>query len=274
MTGANALELAVSRLRAAGVADPARDARILLVSALGIERSRLTLVVANDLLPATQAAYEALVTSRADRQPVSQIIGHREFFGRRFKVTTDVLDPRPDTERLIEAALDKPFGRALDLGTGSGCILLTLLAECPDATGLGVDTSSAALAVARANAKTLKLDERAVFAPSDWFAGVEGCFDLIVANPPYISAAEMNGLEPEVRNWEPRIALTPEGDGLDAYRAITKDVGRFLGKGGRVLLEIGPTQGGAVISMFQAHGFATCRVLQDLDGRDRVVEAT
>lgn len=274
MTGAKALELAVSRLRAAGVADPARDARILLVSALGIERSRLTLVVTDDLLPATQIAYEALITSRADRQPVSQIIGYREFFGRKFKVTTDVLDPRPDTERLIEAALDKPFGRVLDLGTGSGCILLTLLAECPDATGLGVDTSSAALAVARANAKTLKLDERAVFAPSDWFAGVEGCFDLIVANPPYISAAEMNGLEPEVRNWEPRIALTPEGDGLDAYRAITKDVGRFLGKGGRVLLEIGPTQGRAVISMLQAHGFATCRVLQDLDGRDRVVEAT
>lgn len=268
MTGARALALAVSRLRAAGVDDPARDARVLLANVLGIDRSRLTLVLQDEF--AMEDAFESAIAARAARQPVAQIIGRREFYGREFIVTSDVLDPRPDTERLIEVALDGAFSSVLDLGTGSGCILLTLLAE-RDATGVGVDVSGGALDVAQRNGERLAVN--ASFVQSDWFAGVTGMFDLIVSNPPYITAAEMNDLSPEVANWEPRIALTPEGDGLDAYRIIAARAGDFLHPKGRLIVEIGPTQGAAVQGLMAKAGFGHCQLFQDMDGRDRVVLA-
>ncbi|MGR3571678.1 N5-glutamine methyltransferase family protein, partial [Brevirhabdus sp.] len=161
--------------------------------------------------------------------------------------------------------------RVLDLGTGSGCILLSLLAETPDATGLGVDLSPAALRVAQANADALGLTRRAALRVSDWLAQVSGRFDLIVANPPYVTAAEFDTLDPEPRLWEPRAALTPGGDGLDAYRVIARDVVPFLRPGGRLLLEIGPAQGAAVCDLLERAGLRGARVAQDLDGRDRVV---
>jgi len=270
-TAAQAMVTATARLRAAGVPDPARDARLLLAHAARIEASRVTLIAPEDLAPDIAERYEQLIALRAIRVPVSHLLGERAFYGRRFKVSGDVLDPRPETECLIEAALAAPFQHVLDLGTGSGCILVTLLAEQRDATGVGVDLSEAACLQASANAVLHRVQTRADIRQSDWFQTVEGRYDLIVANPPYIALDEMPGLSAEVRDHEPKMALTDGGDGLGAYRQIAKDVSRFLQPGGRVLVEIGPTQAAAVAALFEQAGLWHMRVVQDLDGRDRVV---
>ncbi|GAB4269961.1 MAG: peptide chain release factor N(5)-glutamine methyltransferase [Pararhodobacter sp.] len=273
MTRAEALRAASARLATAGIDDPVRDTRLLLAHAAGIEAGRLSLHLAEAMTKDEARRFEAAVARREARVPVSQITGRRAFWGRMFRVTADVLDPRPETETLIAAALEAPFARVLDLGTGSGAILLTLLAERREATGLGVDLSEAALAVARSNAVALGVGERADLERSDWFGAVEGRFDLIVSNPPYIAEAEMPGLSPEVRLHEPRMALTPGGDGLGAYRAIAAGVAGAMAPGGRLLLEIGPTQGEAVRAMLMDAGLRDVRILPDLDGRDRVVAA-
>ncbi|NIZ60739.1 peptide chain release factor N(5)-glutamine methyltransferase [Sedimentitalea sp. CY04] len=270
-TAAQAMVAATARLRAAGVPDPARDARVLLAHAARIEASRVTLIAPEDLASDIAERYEQLIALRAIRVPVSHLLGEREFYGRRFKVSGDVLDPRPETECLIEAALSVPFHRVLDLGIGSGCILVTLLAEQQDATGLGVDLSEAACLQASANAVLHRVEARADIRQSDWFKAVDGKFDLIVSNPPYIALTEMPDLSVEVREHEPEMALTDGGDGLGAYRQIARDVGKFLTPGGRVLVEIGPTQAAAVAAMFEQAELRMIRVVQDLDGRDRVV---
>lgn len=272
-TASAALRAAVARLTAAGVDGAARDARLLLAAALGVAPDRLALHLADPLPPEVADRFETHLQDREARRPVAQIVGRRLFWGRPFRVTRDTLDPRPETETLVAAALDEPFSRVLDLGTGTGCILLTVLAERPGATGVATDMSEAALAVARQNAADLGLSDRAEFRRADWFAGVDGAFDLILSNPPYIAAAEMAGLAPEVRDWEPPGALSPGGDGLAAYRAIAAGAGPHLSAGGRLLVEIGPTQGAAVAALFAAAGLRDLRVLPDLDGRDRVVAA-
>lgn len=271
MTIAQMLAAAVQRLKAANVPDAANDARLLLAFALDIDRGRLTLVLPDDAPADAQTHYEKFITARITRQPVAQIIGQREFYGRSFTVTPDVLDPRPDTELLVQAALSAPFDTVLDLGTGSGCILLTLLSENVCATGRGMDCSEAAILVARGNATSLGLNERCDFAISDWFSKVTGQFDLIVSNPPYITDAEMADLSPDVRDWEPLIALTPGGDGLAAYRQITAAAMAHLNVGGRLIVEIGPTQAADVQALFSTAGFDGITCLQDIDGRDRVV---
>ncbi|OIQ43478.1 MAG: protein-(glutamine-N5) methyltransferase, release factor-specific [Roseobacter sp. MedPE-SWde] len=273
LTAAQAMAAAAARLRAAGVEDPARDARILLAHAARIEASRVTLIAPEDLEPEVAERYEQLIALRAIRVPVSHLLGEREFYGRRFKVSKDVLDPRPETETLIEAALAEPFERVLDLGLGSGCILVTLLAESPQATGLGVDLSEAACLQASANAILHRVESRIDIQQSDWFSNVTGRFDLIVSNPPYIALDEMADLSPEVRQHEPDMALTDGGDGLGAYRALAAGVRAHLRSDGRLCLEIGPTQGQAVAAMMQQAGLTNIAVLPDLDGRDRVVFA-
>jgi len=270
-TAAQAMAAAAARLRAAGVDDPARDARVLLAHAARIEAARVTLIAPEELDPEIAERYEKLIALRAIRVPVSHLIGERQFYGRRFKVSGDVLDPRPETETLIEAALAEPFSRVLDLGVGSGCILVTLLAERVEATGVGVDLSEAACLQASANAVLHRVQGRAEILQSDWFSNVEGRFDLIVSNPPYIAAEEMPGLSEEVRRHEPEMALTDGGDGLGAYRAIAAHVAEHLTPGGRLLVEIGPTQAAAVSAILAQAGLADIRVVQDLDGRDRVV---
>ncbi len=273
MTPHAALPGAVARLAAAGVPDAARDARLLLAYAMGIGADRLTLHLHDSLTPDTARRFDAALGARETRQPVAQIIGRRCFWGRDFAVTADVLDPRPDTESLIVEALAAPFARVLDLGTGSGAIGLTLLAERPQATAVLTDLSAPALAVARGNAQRLDVIARATFLASDWFAALGGRFDLIASNPPYIAEAEMRHLAPDVREHEPRMALTPGGDGLDAYRAICAGAGRHLSPGGRIVLETGPAQGAAVRALLAVAGFQAIRILPDLDGRDRVVAA-
>ncbi|MEH7827014.1 peptide chain release factor N(5)-glutamine methyltransferase [Gemmobacter sp. JM10B15] len=273
MTGAAAFRAGVAQLQAAGIADPARDVRLLLAHAMGISADKVMLALHDPLPDAVAAALEACLSARANRQPVSQITGQRQFWGRDFIVTPDVLDPRPETETLIAAALDQPFTRLLDLGTGSGAILLTLLAERPAATGLGADLSPDALVVAAANAEALGLAHRAQVIQSDWWAAITGRFDLIVSNPPYIALDEMAGLAPDVRDHEPHMALTDGADGLSAYRAIAAGALAHLAPGGRLMVEIGPIQGAAVASFFVAAGFCDVVVLPDFDGRDRVVSA-
>jgi release factor glutamine methyltransferase len=270
---AEALAPAVARLAAAGVEGAARDARVLLAHALGVAPDRLTLHLPDEMTEPQMRTYEEAVAARAGRQPVAQIIGRRLFWGLPFRVTRDTLDPRPETEVLVAAALERPFHKILDLGTGTGCILLSCLKCMPTAQGVGVDVSPAALDVARGNSTTLGLDRRASFLRSDWFQQVSGAFDLIISNPPYIAAAEMPGLAPDVRDWEPHLALTPGGDGLDAYRAIARGAGARLVPGGRLVVEIGPTQASAVSGMFRSAGLDAILVLPDLDGRPRVVSA-
>jgi release factor glutamine methyltransferase len=270
----DALRLAVPRLAAAGVEDAARDARVLLAHALGVAADRMTLHLPDEMTEPQTQAYEEALQAREARQPVAQITGRRLFWGQWFRVTRDTLDPRPDTETLVAEALTQPFLKVLDLGTGTGCILLSCLKGMPMARGVGVDVSEVALAVAAENSWDLGLQARAKFVQSNWFDKVSGAFDLIVSNPPYIAADEMPALAPEVRDWEPHLALTPGGDGLGAYRAIARGALARLMPGGRLLVEIGPTQGAAVSALFAAAGMDGIRVLPDMDGRDRVVSAT
>lgn len=273
MTGADALRGAIARLKDGGLLDPARDARLLLAHAMQIGADRLTLHLPDTLSDTALERFDDAIDARLQRQPVSQITGQRAFWGHSFVVTPDVLDPRPETECLIAKALEAPFERVLDLGTGSGAILLSLLAERPDATGLGGDISHAALSVAKRNRQRLDLNDRAEFVASNWFETIKGKFDLIVSNPPYIGADEMDGLEPETRDWEPHLALTPGGDGLAPYRIIAAQAGNFMTRNARILLEIGPTQGRKVSEFLSNAGFENVTVLPDFDDRDRVVSA-
>ena len=264
---------ATARLRAAGIPDPARDARLLLAHAASVDAARITLIAPEDIAPDIEERFDRLIALRAVRVPVSQLIGERAFYGRGFKISREVLDPRPETETLIEAALARPFERVLDLGIGSGCILVTLLAERGSATGVGVDISEAACLQASANAVQLGVADRAHIAMSNWFEAVEGRFDLIVANPPYLAAHEMAGVQPELQDHEPHIALTDGADGLSAYRVIASSAQGYLTAEGRVLVEIGATQGPDVTRIFQQNGWAEVSILQDLDRRDRVISA-
>jgi len=252
------LEGATARLHEAGIAAAQAEARLIWAQAAGG--------------PAGPEGFEDMIAQRAARIPMSHILGWRDFYKHRFAVSADVLDPRPETETLIEAALQAPFARVLDLGTGSGCIVISLLAARPEATGLGTDLSPRALAVARDNASRIGVDARLDLAESDWFEGVAGRFDLIVSNPPYIAVSEMGDLSPEL-SFEPRMALTDGADGLSVYRLIAGNAARHLAPGGRLLVEIGHRQGTDVVEIFQTAGLRAVCVLRDLDGRDRIVSA-
>lgn len=261
----------IARLTDAGIIGPERDARALMAHALGIRPDRLLMHLADDVSQEVADRFDAAIARRATREPVSHITGVRQFYGRDFTVSKDALDPRPETEILIVEALKAPFDRVLDLGTGTGCILLTLLAENKTATGLGVDASADALQVATQNANQLNLTDRAEFQKSDWFSNVTQQFDLIVSNPPYIAMSEMPDLSPEVQGYEPHMALTDFSDGLSAYRTICAQAGAYLAPKGRLLVEIGPTQAHDVHIYMKKAGFESIRCLTDFDGRDRVI---
>ncbi|CAN0077220.1 MAG: protein-(glutamine-N5) methyltransferase, release factor-specific [Mameliella sp.] len=275
--GSDLLSRATARLTEAEVPDPGRDARRLMAHVLKVPPGRLTLFLPEPVDPAMEVVYLTIVERRAERVPVSHLIGRRAFYGRDFLVTPEVLDPRPETETLIEVVLTEPFATVLDLGTGSGCILLTLLAERESAVGVGTDVSTAALNVAYWNRNALDLQHRADLREGSWYAALEANedqFDLIVSNPPYIAVNEMPFLSPEVREHEPRLALTDEADGLTAYRAILSGLTAHLSPGGRLVVEIGASQGMAVSRLFSEAGLRGVRVIPDIDGRDRVVLGT
>jgi release factor glutamine methyltransferase len=268
-------------LRQQGIATPELDARLLVCHAAGIGREAYMTAPLSALTRAASSRLATYVRRRLQGEPVSRILGFREFFGRRFVLDANVLDPRADTETLVEAALgvvDRNGWRGrscelLDLGTGSGAILVTLLAELPLARGVGTDASAAALSVARANARRLKVDDRARFVAADWLDPIVGTFDLIVANPPYIEAAELAGLPREVQH-DPRIALDGGADGLQAYRRIAGRAGQILRPGGMVLLEIGAGQANAVLGLLREAGLEAGNwVWSDLAGHPRCVGA-
>ncbi|MGB3243719.1 MAG: peptide chain release factor N(5)-glutamine methyltransferase [Sulfitobacter sp.] len=272
-TAAQAMAAAAARLRAAGVPDPARDARMLLAHAASVDAARVTLIAPEEIAPDIAERFEHLIALRAIRVPVSQLVGARAFYGRDFRISRDVLDPRPETETLVEAALAVPFSRVLDLGIGSGCILVTLLAERPDASGIGADLSEAACLQASANAVLHGVQARCQIIQSDWFDAVDGRFDLIVSNPPYLAAEEMRDVAPELKQHEPEMALTDGGDGLSAYRIIAHAAQGYLSANGQVMVEIGWQQGDAVIAIFKDAGWGRITLAHDLDGRARVVSA-
>lgn len=272
-TAAQAMAAAAARLRAAGVPDPARDARLLLAHAASVDASRVTLIAPEEIAPEIAERYENLVSLRAVRVPVSHLVGARAFYGRDFRISRDVLDPRPETETLIELALNEPFKRVLDLGLGSGCILVTLLAERADARGTGVDLSEPACLQASANAVLHGVQDRAEIYKSDWFEAVEGRYDLIVSNPPYLGQDEMAQVAPELARHEPQMALTDGGDGLSVYRIIADHAQSYLTPTGRVMVEIGWQQGDAVQAIFISAGWGHVTLAHDLDGRARVVSA-
>ena len=255
-------------LKTAGIENPVREARQLWEASF----PRRYVDYEKAMSGGRALDFRALIARRAAREPMSHLTRRRDFYEHRFEVSADVLDPRPDTETLVIAALEKPFERVLDLGTGSGCILLSILAARKNAVGFGTDLSEAALKVARRNFERLELavEDRAGFLRSDWYQDVEGVFDLIVSNPPYIAADEMLGLSPEL-SFEPRMALTDEGDGLSCYRIIAEGAPEHLNAGGWMMVEIGPTQAVDVVAMFEAAGLENVAIQHDLDGRDRVI---
>ncbi|NOR63221.1 MAG: peptide chain release factor N(5)-glutamine methyltransferase [Rhodobacteraceae bacterium] len=258
-------------LGAAGIEGPERDARVLLAHVMDIDQAGL-MARMNDTLPQSVLyGMDRVVAVRSLHQPVSHITGKRGFWNHEFLVNSDVLDPRPDTETLVAAALEQPFNTVLDLGTGSGAIVLSLLAERPQAMGVATDISAKALDTARRNAGRIGVADRVQFKESDWFESVSGQFDLIVSNPPYIADSEMQSLAPEVRDWEPHLALTPGGDGLSAYRHIAQGLKAVLAPGGRAFFEIGYRQAIDVNEIFTKAGFTQLKVLPDMSGHDRVI---
>lgn len=265
------LERATRRLAEAGCETPQLDARLLLQSATGLSREEMILDPARLIAPDAVERFLRFIEQRETREPVSRILGEREFYGRAFRVTPDVLDPRPDTETLIDAALARMPDRAtiLDLGTGSGAIAVTLLAERPDASGTATDVSPAALAVAKSNAERHGILPRLSLAEGSWFSPVTGRFDIIASNPPYIPAADIEGLSPDVRNFDPLLALVGGADGLDPYRAIASGAAAYLAEGGHVLVEIGSGQADDVEMIFAAAGFRAESRHSDLGGHVR-----
>lgn len=265
------LDRATRRLAEAGCDTPQLDARLLLESATGLSREEIILEPSRQVARSEAERFLSFIARRESREPVSRILGEREFYGRVFHVTPDVLDPRPDTETLIAAALERmpASARILDLGTGSGAIAVTLLAERPDASGVATDVSPAALAVAQSNAELNGVSERLCLLQGSWFSPVTGRFDIIASNPPYIPERDIAGLSPDVRNFDPRLALVGGADGLDPYRAIASGAAAHLAAGGQVLLEIGAGQAEDVDAIFAASGFRAEGRYSDLGGHSR-----
>lgn len=272
MTYREAVEFGTKCLTDAGVPDAALDAWYLLQMVCRIERSYYYVHGEEDITQDAQKEYEIAVQKRAEHIPLQYIIGEQEFMGLRFKVNSNVLIPRQDTETLVEQVLKivKPGMKVLDLCTGSGCVLISVLKNAPELTGMGSDISKTALLVAKENAKLHEVD--AEWVRSDLFDNITETFDVIMANPPYIPTGGILSLMPEVRDFEPENALDGGTDGLDFYRKIAGQVKDYLNPGGYVYMEIGYDQGEAVSELMRNAGFTEVEVIKDLARNDRVVK--
>jgi release factor glutamine methyltransferase len=277
----------VNRLKttfgAAGIPSPQLDARLIVQHATGLSHEQL--IAAGERRPTEieLRLIEELAVRRLAREPVSRLLGEREFYGRRFWISAATLDPRPETEILVDAALHMARGcrtgaeglRVADLGTGSGAIIVTLLAELPLAGGAASDISADALEVAQKNALRHKVADRLELLQGSWFDRLTGTYDLIVSNPPYVAEKELGALPPEVRLYDPREALDGGKDGLSAYRRIARDARRHLRIGGHLVLEIGRGQEGQVTKIVRDHGLRpSCKIpafTPDLSGIVRVL---
>jgi release factor glutamine methyltransferase len=281
-TAAAARRALAEKLRQAGIDSAEADARLLTAHALGIDRAKLMADGERTLTADETAAIDALAARRLKREPVARIFGAKEFWSLRLQISPAVLVPRPETETVVEAALaavarDRSRTeklRLLDIGTGSGALLLALLGELPNAVGVATDVSTAALAVARANAEQNGLAARCTFVACDIAAGVEGPFDLIVSNPPYVARGEIASLAPEVRDYDPALALDGGADGLDAYRAIAAAARRLLAPNGSLIVELGAGQERAVGTLLTEAGLTVGHVRKDLAGIPRALGAS
>ena len=276
-----ALSLLAQAFRTAGIEDADVDARLLVGHALHLDRARL-IAQSDRILEAREInVISALAARRLKREPVSRILGQKEFWSIALAITPDVLVPRPETETVVEGALDFVVRgglrmeklRILDIGTGSGALLLALLRELPNATGIGTDISTGALKVARENAARCGVEGRCTFVVCDIASVVEGPFDLLVSNPPYIAHNEITSLAPEVKNYDPTVALDGGDDGLAAYRAIAADAKRLLAPGARMFVELGAGQEAAVRDLFTNVGLIAGIARTDLAGIPRVLGA-
>lgn len=270
------LNQALDTLVRAGIDSARLDTQLLLAHVLCMTREELLMRESVEMTEFQSAQFAALVARRASRIPISQLLGRKEFWGLTFKVSADTLTPRPDSETIIEALLAHQPRRSaqlriLDLGTGTGCLLLAALSEYPQSRGLGVDISERALAVAAENAASLRLEKRAEFKKSVWNSAINGVWDIVISNPPYIPAGEIQGLAPEVSRHEPRLALDGGSDGLDCYREITRFLPEILAESGMALLEVGRGQAQDVASLGQSHGLSLAGIACDLSGVGRCV---
>ena len=279
MTYRKCYEQGCRTLQAAGIEEAALDARLLLEAVCGTDRNDLLVHGDREVAETEQQAYEQLLAKRAEHIPLQQLTGEQGFMGLTFNVNEHVLIPRQDTEILVEEVLKELHDgmRILDMCTGSGCILLSLLHYSNDCEGLGVDLSAEALEVAGRNVLKVLTPEKAEhvhFLQSDLFEKVEGKFEIIVSNPPYIASAEVDRLMPEVRDHEPRMALDGTEDGLEFYRRIIAEAGQYLVSSGMLFFEIGYDQGQVVSELMREHGYREVQVVQDYAGLDRVVYGT
>ena len=271
---AAALGSAAAALRAAGIDAPRREARLLMQHALGLRPEAL---LASDHRPLDHAEARrlaAFVRRRAGREPLAYVTGVREFWSLEFAVDRSALVPRPETETVVEAALARaahlpPRPRLLDLGTGSGCLLVALLSELHGATGLGIDISAAAVSLARANAARHGLDGRASFVVADWGAPLAARFDVVVSNPPYVAAEALASLAPEIVSHEPQTALAGGADGYACYRRLAPQIARLLAPAGLAAIEVGAGMADEVASLFAAEGLTEIDRCRDLAGIDR-----
>jgi release factor glutamine methyltransferase len=274
MSIGEALAQAAKRLGEAGIERPQAEARILLEAASGRGRGQIIAFPEYALTPAQREVFDAQVSRRCAREPISRILGSREFWSLRFAVGPATLDPRPDSETLVAAVLARLPDRnaeitLLDLGTGTGCLLLALLSELSQARGIGIDISASARDVAAANAEALRLDARAEFRQGDWARGISAQFDVIVSNPPYIESNSIDELAPEVAQYDPRGALDGGADGLSAYRALIPQAAVRLKPGGLLALEIGAGQGAAIRNLAGHAGLTDLGGAEDLAGIER-----
>jgi release factor glutamine methyltransferase len=259
------------RLKEVGISNSARESKKLLAFVTNHEYSALNWMQEFKISKEIKFKFIDLIEKRVSGAPISKIIGKRLFFNSEFFVNENVLDPRPETEVVVSVALEKNFSTVLDLGTGTGCIVISLLKERPDVIGVSVDISKECLNVAKINAETNGVLDRVKFIHSDWFSNVTSRFDLIVSNPPYIGLSELNDLSREVKNFDPKVALFGGRDGLNCYEAIFNDVSRFLNPGGRLNTEVGYAQSSIVKKFFLNSGFIDIKVTKDLEFNNRVV---
>ena len=277
MTGgtvAEMLTMAAGRLAAVGIEQARAEARLLVGHALGAAPEALIAHPEGGVGGPARSRVDALVRRRIRREPMSHLLGRREFWGLEFRVNRHVLDPRPDSESVVEAvlaAIGNPAAglRILDLGTGTGCLLLALLSELPGALGTGVDVSAGAASVAWENAVALGLGGRARFVVGDWGAAINGGFQVIVANPPYVASGEVAALAPEIRRFEPAVALDGGPDGLRCYHDLAPAIGRLLAPGGFAVIEIGYGQAADIKEIFLKSWLQVRHVRRDLAGIDR-----
>ena len=268
------LQDGTNRLNASGINEAGSDCRILMAHALNISKKDLVMIDQMKT-PSTDTIsnFFSLIELREKSKPISQIIGYRSFWGRNFFINNNVLDPRPETETLIKQALNKDFFTVLDLGTGSGAIIISLLLETSSTVGIATDISSLALEIADKNISIYNLNDRITTVQSDWCGSINQKFDLVISNPPYIDREKTDLYDPCLSQWEPEIALFSGKNGVSAYLSIAKKLSSVLKKTGVAIFEIGFDQAAVVSKIFQSEGFITS-IVKDLENKDRVLEVT